>query len=85
MNCWILITYSLQTESSTYEAIVCEVFSSHIKAHDYLAEWCIDRWNEQCHDTEISLKTDVAIKCYFDFWNPEETYTIDQKTMDAKS
>jgi hypothetical protein len=58
------------------------VHTTHEKAIAYLGDYCRLAWEEQKHGTKLSKKDNFAIKRFFEFWNEEMSFSIEEQTID---
>lgn len=58
------------------------VHSSHAQAVKYLAAYCRWQWEQQGEDSILSDKDDEAIAAYFDYWEGELSWTVDEREVD---
>lgn len=77
-------------DSDSIGTITEGIYTSEEKAFHALANWCKSQWLNQEHEGEDSdgieelQGTDREVVAeYFEFWEPEETYSLEEVELDA--
>jgi len=58
------------------------ICSSHVNTMKALADWCRGQWAEQGHLKDLPEDDAAVVHEYFDFWDPEEDYDIEEFVLD---